>query len=94
MDYYLALGYIAGFLTTFAILPQIIKVYRTKSTEDLAYSWAVMVTVGYALWLSYGIGLASYPLIGYNIISIILMLLLIGLKIKYERKASRKSKQI
>jgi MtN3 and saliva related transmembrane protein len=83
MDY-LMLGYIAGFLTTFSLLPQIFKVARTKSAKDLSVSWILMATAGYVLWITYGVGLESYPLIIYNAISILLALALLIFKIKYK----------
>jgi MtN3 and saliva related transmembrane protein len=94
MDYYLILGYIAGFLTTFSLIPQLLKVYKTKSAEDLSTSWLVMMVTGYCLWFAYGVGLQSYPLIVYNIVSIFLTLLLLSLKMGYKQSSSRKSKQI
>ena len=36
MDIPTFLGYLAGFLTTSAFLPQVIKAWKTKSTQDLS----------------------------------------------------------
>ena len=40
------LGYIAGFFTTIAFLPQVIKVWRTKSTKDISIWMFLIFTTG------------------------------------------------
>jgi MtN3 and saliva related transmembrane protein len=82
MDYVI-LGYIAGFLTTFSLLPQILEVLKTKSTKDLSPEWLFASLAGYALWEAYGVGIGSMPLMLYNVISITLIIVLLACKKKY-----------
>jgi MtN3 and saliva related transmembrane protein len=88
MDYVL-LGYVAGFFTTFSLLPEIWEVFKTKSAKDLSYAWLGAYFVGFVLWTFYGIGIESTPLMFYNVISIALLFVLFGLKMKYGRKQSK-----
>lgn len=94
MDIYLMIGYAAGFLTTFSLLPEILKVFRTKSAKDLSPSWLLTSIAGFGLWIAYGFGLDLYPLIGYNTISVLLALALLILKIRYKQPSIRESKQL
>jgi len=65
------IGYLAGILTTFASLPQLIKSIKTGNTEGISPYFVVIFTIGLFLWLVYGILKMDYPIIIFNIISLI-----------------------
>jgi MtN3 and saliva related transmembrane protein len=77
------IGYIAGFLTTFCYVPQLLKVFRTKSTRDISLLFAVLVFIGCAAWLIYGIFLSLLPVIIWNAIVLVFDAILIGAKLKF-----------
>ena len=66
------LGFTASFFTTAAFVPQALKVYKTKKTEDLSLGLFSMLTFGVFLWLIYGLLISSMPVIVANIITLIL----------------------
>jgi MtN3 and saliva related transmembrane protein len=66
------LGYVAGTLTTLAFVPQVLHVYRTRSTKDVSQGMFLMFTTGVALWLLYGIWIASAPVIWTNAVTLML----------------------
>lgn len=84
MDWTNVLGLIAGSLTTFAFLPQLMKVLRTKSTKDISLYTLVIFCTGIFFWLIYGISLKAFPIILTNFVTLILNLMIVRLKIKYE----------
>jgi MtN3 and saliva related transmembrane protein len=49
-----ALGGIAGFCTTFAFVPQLIKIWK-QGGRDLSYGMLSLYLGGVLLWLAYGI---------------------------------------
>ena len=49
------IGFIAAILTTFAFVPQVLRVWRTRSTSDISLGMYALFTLGVALWLVYGI---------------------------------------
>jgi MtN3 and saliva related transmembrane protein len=49
-----ALGFVAGLFGTFASLPQLIKVIRTRSAKDVSLEMFVMAGIGAVLWGVYG----------------------------------------
>ena len=69
MDEIAILGLVAACLTTGAYLPQVVKTWRTRSTEDISLITFVALVVGQSLWLGYGIIIANVPLIFANAIS-------------------------
>jgi MtN3 and saliva related transmembrane protein len=76
-------GLIAGTLTTFSSLPQVIKVWRTRSTHDISLVMFAMAVVGIALWLIYGIAIHSRVLILANTVSLGLAATVLAFKIRY-----------
>ena len=78
------IGSIAAVLTTFAFLPQVIKVIKTKDTESIALGMYLMRVVGIGLWLMHGLAIQDLPLIAANSISLILSATILAYKIKYK----------
>jgi MtN3 and saliva related transmembrane protein len=77
------LGFIAGGLTTFAFLPQVLKAFRTKSTHDISLGMVTLTSAGILLWFIYGLCLRSLPIALPNLASLILTSTLLILKIRY-----------
>ena len=78
-----SIGLLAGLLTTTAFIPQVWKIYRTKSGNDISARMFSLFSVGLVLWLIYGILLRSLPLIISNVFTLALALTIIALKIRY-----------
>ncbi len=76
------IAYIAAALTTIAFLPQVIRVYKTKSTEDISLLMFCLFTTGIFLWLLYGIFLKDFPIIIANTITLLLSAYILYNKIK------------
>lgn len=79
------LGLLAGLFTTFALVPQIMRVYKLKSAREISVLFNTSMLLGIILWLLYGIMLGLVPIIIWNIIGAVLTGLLLLAKIKYGR---------
>jgi MtN3 and saliva related transmembrane protein len=77
-----AIGYAAAALTTFAFVPQVVKSWRTRSTGDLSSTMLLVFTAGVVLWLLYGIGTGSMPVMLANAVTLMLSATLVVLKIR------------
>lgn len=77
------LGYAAAVLTTVSFVPQAARVIRTRSTADLSLSMYAIFAVGVALWLAYGIGLGSFPIVLANGVTLLLVLSILALKLRH-----------
>ena len=55
------IGFVAGLLTAFAFLPQVLKTWRTRSSGDLSAMMLTAQSTGVALWIVYGIAIGSTP---------------------------------
>ena len=78
------LGFIAGFLTTIAFLPQVLKVWSSKSTRDISLSMFIIFTTGVTLWLIYGIIIDDTALIFANAITLMLSILILIAKMIFK----------
>jgi MtN3 and saliva related transmembrane protein len=63
MDLIIALGLIGATLTTVSFLPQLIKVFKTRSTKDISAGMFVLFVIDFFVWLIYGILIRDIPLI-------------------------------
>lgn len=79
------LGLVAGFFTTFAVVPQIMRVYKLKSAREISIIYNTTMLLGILIWLVYGIVLGRISLILWNIIGALLVVLLLLAKLKYGR---------
>jgi MtN3 and saliva related transmembrane protein len=60
---------ISSGVMAFAVLPQIIKIFRRKSAKDISALSYSFFTLGGIIWLLYGIELGSSAVIFSNILS-------------------------
>ena len=77
------LGYMAAVLTTLSFVPQAIKTIRSRDTRSISLSMYLMFTVGIGFWLAYGIAIGSWPMIGSNVVTLLLAGTILGLKLRY-----------
>ncbi|MFC1800834.1 SemiSWEET transporter [Nanoarchaeota archaeon] len=83
MDYVSILGYVAGALTTFSFVPQLIKIRKTKSTKDISLKMYIVLCIGLFLWLTYGVLVKAYPIVFANSLAFSLALIILILKIRH-----------
>ncbi len=79
------LGLIAGFFTTFATVPQIIRIYQLKSAHEISILFTSALLLGIFIWLVYGILLGRVSLIIWNSTGAALNLVLLLSKVRYGR---------
>ena len=79
------IGLLAGFFATGAVLPQIIKTIRCKSVSDISIVMFSSQAFGAVLWVTYGLIIASLPVIAWNTVSFILNTTMVVTKLYYGR---------
>ncbi len=88
LTYMDSLGLIAGTLTTIAFVPQLVKVWISKSAKDISYIMFILFISGIVLWEIYGWGIHSFPVILFNIITFILGVAILVLKFIFDKTES------
>lgn len=74
------IGYLAMFCTSSSFIPQVVQIYKTKSTQDISLSMYIIYTLGIILWLIYTIWIKALPLIIGNVISLVLASIILTMK--------------
>ena len=77
------IGLIAAICTTASFVPQVIKILRSKRTQDVSLVMYAILTTGLFLWLVYGFILHDMPLILANLVSLTLSMSVLILKLKH-----------
>jgi MtN3 and saliva related transmembrane protein len=75
----LILGSLGGFCTTFAFVPQLLKIWR-QGGRDLSYGMLGLYLIGVLLWLAYGVMIRAWAVILTNFATAILIAAGTGLK--------------
>ena len=83
MDIATVIGLAAGLLTTLSLVPQVQKIWKTKSAKDVSRRMFIAFCIGVALWLVYGILQQEMPMILWNAVSLALGLSILGMKLRY-----------
>jgi len=77
-------GYLAGLLVAVALTPQVIKVWKTKSTKDISIIWTLILMTGLLLWVTYAVKNSIIPLGLFASIEFLLSFTLFLFKLKYK----------
>jgi MtN3 and saliva related transmembrane protein len=76
-------GLLAAVLTTLANVPQVLKAWRTRETQDLSLVMVLTLASGLALWVVYGVMKGDAVLIGANGVALAIALVLAALKLRH-----------
>jgi MtN3 and saliva related transmembrane protein len=82
-------GTVGGFCTTFAFVPQVVKIWK-QGGRDLSYAMLALYLIGALLWLIYGLLLNSRPIIVTNAATALLVAIATTLKAWTDNKVTSK----
>lgn len=83
------LGLMAGTLTTASFIPQVWKIWQTRSARDLSWGMVAVFTLGTLLWLLFGIKVQSVSITTANAITFTLSLAICIMKLVFDKTESR-----
>jgi MtN3 and saliva related transmembrane protein len=78
-NWILVLGTVGGFCTTFAFVPQVIKIWK-QGGRDLSYGMLGLYLLGVLLWLAYGVLMHAQAVVLANFATAILITFATALK--------------
>lgn len=78
------LGLVAGTITSITFLPQVVKIWQTKSAKDLSLAMLLMLMVGVTLWLTYGLLVKDAAIIYTNSMVLAMSSVMLFFKLKYK----------
>lgn len=79
------LGLASGVITTLSFVPQVVTVWRRRPEPAIAVSLKMylFISIGLTGWLTYGILIASIPVMIANALTLVLSLSILGYKLLY-----------
>ena len=80
------MGLTASIMTTVNSLPQILKIIKTESVDDISPVAIVILVIGLGLWTWYGILISNIPIIISSGIQFILEIIIFGLIINHRTR--------
>ncbi|MEO8701089.1 MAG: SemiSWEET family transporter [Kofleriaceae bacterium] len=66
------IGIAAAAASVTSFVPQVVRIVKTRETKDLSTPMWIFNSIGFALWIAYGIALGAWPVIVPNSICFVL----------------------
>ena len=82
-----AIGLVASICTGVSLLPQLIKIYKEKKPAAISYPMLVILLMGLAFWIWYGVKKEDWIIIISNSFSLLLNLGIFFLNSFYRRQS-------
>ena len=79
-------GFVAGFGTTFAAVPDLMGMFRRRSSKGINPTMASIIGVFQIVWIYYGLLILSRPVIAWNLLGVIINFLTVGAYLRFARR--------
>ena len=78
-------GLVAGFGTTFAAMPDLLKMLKRRSSKGMNPTMAAIMGAFQVVWVYYGLLIQSRPVVVWNVIAVMVNLLSVGAYLRFAR---------
>jgi MtN3 and saliva related transmembrane protein len=82
-------GLVAGFGTTFAALPDLIRMLRHRSSHGMNPTMAAILGVFQIVWIYYGVLIDSWPLVVWNVVAVLVNSVTVATYLRFARREKR-----
>jgi uncharacterized protein with PQ loop repeat len=83
------IGFLAGFGTTFAALPDVLAMLRRRSSAGMNPRMAAILGTFQILWVIYGLSIGSTNLVIWNVIAVTVNYLTVAAYVHFRRQEKR-----
>ncbi len=84
------IGLLAGFGTTFAAVPDLIKMFKRRSSKGMNPTMAGIMGVFQIFWIYYGLLIVSRPVVVWNVIAVIINFMTVSSYFLFSRRERMK----
>ena len=85
MDIKNIVGIAGSIFSSVSFLPQVIKLWKTRSAKDLSMMTLLFLILNVSTWLTYGVLIHDLPIIITNIIVLSMVLLMVYFKLTFKQ---------
>jgi lactoylglutathione lyase len=82
----LVIGYAAAAVGMSFMLPQVLKSWKTRRVDDLSLASGALYCANCILWLTYGLLIASGPVVIANALALVISIVQVSLKLRYTHR--------
>lgn len=75
------IGWLGAVIAAICFLPQVIRVFKLKSTKDLSLWMTIIIIIGNGVWITYGVAINSPQVWGTNVCQLVFMIAILSFKI-------------
>lgn len=79
------LGFVAGFGTTFAAVPDLIKMFRRRSSRGMNPTMAAIMGAFQIVWVYYGLLILARPVIAWNVVAVLINFSSVAAYVRFAR---------
>jgi len=83
------IGFVAGFGTTFAAVPDLLGMFKRRSSKGVNPTMAGIIGVFQIVWIYYGLLIGSRPVIAWNMIGVVINLMTVTAYLRFARREDR-----
>jgi len=87
-------GFVAGFGTTFAAVPDLVAMLKRRSSAGMNPRMTAIMGAFQVLWVYYGLLILSRPVIAWNLIAVLINFLSVGAYLYFVRKEKAEPKRV
>ncbi|GLS14746.1 SemiSWEET transporter [Hydrogenophaga electricum] len=80
-------GLAATFMTTSSFVPQVWRTWKTRDVSGISLPTFLILTIGLAMWLAYGILIGDLPLTVANAVMVVLTGAIVIMKLTFRDRA-------
>ena len=88
------IGFVAGFGTTFAAMPDLIAMLKRRSCEGMNPTMAAIMGTFQIVWVYYGVLVESRPVIVWNLIAVAINFLVVGAYFYFSSSSHRQAPMV
>jgi MtN3 and saliva related transmembrane protein len=85
------LGFVAGFGTTFAAVPDLFRMFRRRSSKGINPTMAGIMSLFQIVWIYYGFLIASRPVIVWNFVAAMINFMTVWVYFRFARSEMNKA---
>ena len=85
-------GFAASFGTAFAAVPDLVAMFKRRSSSGMNPRMAAIMALFQILWVYYGLLIGSRPVVAWNVVAVLINLLSVGVYVHFIRKEKRRAR--
>src|SRR5687767_11220015 len=82
------IGYLATFFSSISFLPQVLRIWKSRSAHDLSMITLVLLFSNTSLWCIYGVMIDAKPIWLTNSIVLAMIITMIYFKLRFKNEAA------